>query len=82
MTDSEEADGLAAAGEGAAEAATPQSNFERLQTYLKADSLAEKLVAAYAVPGEDAPTQAMHKVMAARLDELKKSYGAPEDQQN
>ena len=60
----------------------PQSNFERLITHLAKDSLAAKLVAAYAAAGEATPADTMAKVAAGRLDELKRSYDKPEDQQD
>lgn len=62
------------------QAAAPQSNFERLIAHLRDGSLAAKLVSAYAAPGERTPAQAVSKVMADRLDELKSSY--VEDQQD
>ena len=64
------------------QAAAPQSNFERLIAHLRDGSLAAKLVSAYAAPGECTPAQAVSKVMADRLDELKNSYDNPEDQQD
>ena len=62
--------------------AAPQTNFERLIAHLAKDSLAAKLVTAYAAPGEATSADAVAKVAADRLDELKRSYGKPEDQQD
>ena len=62
--------------------AKPQTNFERLIAHLRKDSLAEKLVSAYAEAEQDNAVQAIKDVMASRLDELKRNYDAPEDQQD
>ena len=75
-------EGSDAAADGAVEAAAPQNNFERLTAHLDKDSLAVRLVSAYAAPGEHTPAQAVSDVITNRLDELKKSYDNPEDQQN
>lgn len=75
-------EGSDAAADGAVEAAAPQNNFERLIAHLHKDSLAAKLVSAYAAPGEHTPAQAVSDVITNRLDELKKSYDNPEDQQD
>ena len=64
------------------EPATLQTNLERLIAHLPEDSLAGKLVAAYAAPGEATPTDAVAKVVATRLDELKQSHDDTEDQQD
>ena len=74
--------GLIPAGDGAMQAAAPQNNFERLTAHLVKDSLAVRLVSAYAAPGDGTPAQAVSVVITNRLDELKKSYDNPEDQQN
>jgi len=58
--------------------AAPQSNFDRLATHLRKDSLTAKLVSAYAAAGEKNTAQAIKDVMTARLDELKREYDAPE----
>ena len=62
--------------------AAPQTNFERLIANLAKDSLAAKLVTAYVAPGEATPADAVAKVAAGRLDELKRSYDKSEDQQD
>ena len=62
--------------------ATPHTNFERLLGHLAKDSLAAKLVTAYAAPGEGTPADAVAQVAVGRLDELKRSYDKPEDQQD
>ena len=62
--------------------AAPQTNFERLIAHLPNDSLAAKLVTAYAAASEATPVDAVVKVAAGRLDELKRSYDKPEDQQD
>jgi hypothetical protein len=59
-----------------------QSNFERLTSHLAKGSLAAELVLAYAEPGDAAPADAVAKAITDRLDELKRSYGRPEDQQS
>ncbi|MDE0203164.1 MAG: hypothetical protein OXI66_01685 [Boseongicola sp.] len=64
------------------EPAAPQTNFDRLIAHLPEDSLTAKLVAAYAAPGEATPTDAVAKVVATRLDELKQSHDDTEDQQD
>ncbi len=75
-------EGSDAAADGAVQAAAPQNNFERLTAHLVKDSLAAKLVSAYAAPGDGTPAQAVSDAITNRLDELKKSYDNPEDQQN
>lgn len=62
--------------------AAPQTNFERLIAHLAKDSLAARLVTAYAAPDEATPADAVAKVAAGRLDELKRSYDKSEDQQD
>lgn len=64
------------------EPAAPQTNFDRLIAHLPEDSLARKLMAAYAAPGEAAPADAVAKVAATRLDELKQSYDDTQDRQD
>lgn len=64
------------------EPATLQTNFERLIAHLPKDSLAAELVTAYRAPGEVTPADAIAKVAATRLDELKRSHDGTEDQQN
>ena len=54
--------------------AAPQTNFERLIAHLPKDSLAAKLVTVYAAASESTPADAVAKVAAGRLDELKCSY--------
>ena len=71
-----------AAAEGQHQPAPPENNFERLMTHLRKNSLAAKLVSAYAAPDEGTSAQAIKDVMADRLDELKNSYDSPEDQKN
>ena len=75
-------EGSDAAADGAVQAAAPQNNFERLTAHLVKDSLAVRLVSAYAAPGDGTPAQAVSDVITNRLDDLKKSYDNPEDQQN
>ena len=75
-------EGSDAAADGQQQAAAPPSNFERLTAHLDKDSLAAKLVSAYAAPSDGTPAQAVSDVMTNRLDELKNSYDNPEDQQN
>lgn len=65
---------------GGQQAAAPQSNFVRLISHLAKDSLAAKLVSAYAEPGDATPVEAISKVVTGHLDELKHSYDKPEDQ--
>ena len=62
--------------------AAPQTNFERLIAHLAKNSLAAKLVTAYAALGEATPADAVANVAADRLDELKRSYDKSEDQQD
>ena len=62
--------------------AAPQTNFERLIAHLAKDSLAAKLVTAYAAPGEATSADAVAMVAAGRLDELKRSHDKSEDQQD
>ena len=62
--------------------AAPQTNFERLISHLAKNSLAAKLVTAYAASGEATPADVVAKVAAGRLDELKHSYDKSEDQQD
>ena len=64
------------------EPATLQTNLERLIAHLPEDSLAVKLVTAYAAPGETTPADAVAKVVATRLDELKRNHDDTEDQQD
>ena len=64
------------------EPAAPQTNFERLIAHLPKDSLAAKLVTAYRAPGEVTPADAVAKVAATRLDELKRTNDGTEDQQD
>ncbi len=64
------------------EPAALQTNFERLIAHLPKDSLAAKLVTAYAAPGEATPAGAVAKVAASRLDELKRSHDHTENQQD
>lgn len=52
----------------------PLTNFERLVAHLSKRSLATRLVTAYAAPGELKPADAVAKVAAGRLDELRRSY--------
>lgn len=59
-----------------------QSNFDRLITHLRKDSLAEKLVSAYATTDRQGTAQAVKDVMTTRLDELKREYDAPADHQH
>ena len=59
-----------------------QTNFERLIAHLAKEILAAKLVTAYATLGEATPSDAVAKVAAGRLDELKRSYDKSEDQQD
>ena len=66
----------------AGEPAALQTNFDRLIAHLPKDSLAAKLVTAYAAPGEATPADAVAKVVATRLDELKRSHVDTEDQQD
>ncbi len=64
------------------EPATLQTNFERLIAHLPENSLAAKLVTAYAAPGAAAPVDAIAKVAETRLDELKRSHNDSENQQD
>jgi hypothetical protein len=81
MTDNPETDASDVPTDDQCQSA-PQSNFERLITHLGKDGLAAKLVRAYAVPGDSTPAQAVNKVMADKLNELKSSYDKPKDQQD
>lgn len=58
----------------------PRSNFDRLLSHLDSDSLAAKLVSAYAEPGQHTRAKALRNVIAGRLHELKESYDDPADQ--
>ena len=58
------------------------TNFDRLIAHLPENSLAAKLVTTYAAPGEATPADAVAKIAATRLDELKQSYDNSEDQQD
>ena len=60
----------------------PQTNFERLIAHLAKDSLAARLVTAYAMPGELKPADAVAKVATRRLDGLKRSYGKSKNQED
>jgi hypothetical protein len=64
------------------ERSAPQTNFERLLSHLRKNSLAAQLVSAYADPGEQTPAEAVSKVIADRLTELKRRYDEPENQQD
>ena len=64
------------------EPAAPQTNFDRLIAHLPEDSLAAKLVTAYAASGGAAPADAIAEVAATRLDQMKQSYDKSEDQQD
>ena len=56
-----------------------QTNFERLISHLPANSLAASLVTAYAAPSGRTPQDAVRKVAATRLEELKKKHDHTED---
>jgi hypothetical protein len=60
----------------------PQTNFERLLSHLQENSLAARLVSAYAGPGAQTVAEAVSKVIAARLAELKRRYDVPKNQQD
>jgi hypothetical protein len=68
--------------DGDQERGAPQTNFERLLSHLQRDSLAARLVSAYAGPGEHTPAEAVSKAIADRLAELKRHYDEPENQQD
>jgi hypothetical protein len=59
-----------------------QTNFERLLSHLQTDSLAARLVSAYAGPGEYTPVEAVSNAIAERLAELKRRHDEPENQQD
>jgi len=58
----------------------PQTNFERLIAHLDKDSLAAKLVSAYAAADGGAEARAIKDVMTDRLNELKRGNDQSEDQ--
>jgi ribose 5-phosphate isomerase len=58
---------------------SPPTNFERLKQKLKKDSLAARLVEAQMTVGTGAGQTALRKVVADRLDELRKKHGGPAD---
>lgn len=79
MSDESADQDLTQAGAEEAKAAAPQSNFERLLTHLGKDSLAAKLVEAYAAAdGADRAT-AIKAVADDRLTELKRSHDETEN---
>ena len=57
------------------------TNLERLKQKLKQESLGARLVAAQIGAKAGAEQAALKKVMAARLDELRKKYAGTADQQ-
>ncbi len=61
---------------------TLQSNLERLQENLTKDSLAGRLVAARIAAGPAAAGPQLRKVIADRLEELKRPYESVPDQQD
>ncbi len=75
-------DSTLASRENVRESAALQANFEQLIAHLPKDSLAAKLVTAYATPSETTPADAVAKVAATRLDELKQSHDDTEDQKD
>ncbi|MXX87893.1 MAG: hypothetical protein F4213_12630 [Boseongicola sp. SB0677_bin_26] len=60
--------------------AVAQTNFERLIQHLPEGSLSAKLVAAYAAPANATPDDAVAKVAATRLNELKRIHDDTENQ--
>lgn len=79
MSDESADQDMTQAGAEEAKAAAPQSNFERLLTHLGKDSLAAKLVEAYATAdGADRAT-AIKAVADDRLTELKRSHDEAEN---
>ena len=62
--------------------AAPQTNFERLIVHLAKEGLGAKLVAAYAVPGQATPADAVARVATGRLLELKRRHDESKDQQD
>lgn len=78
MSDGSEDQDIAQAGPEEAKAAVPQSNFERLITHLAEDSLAAKLVEAYAGAGSADRAAAVKAVADDRLTELKRSHDEAE----
>jgi hypothetical protein len=58
-----------------------QSNLERLQAHLKKDCLAETLVTAAITAGDAARQDALRKVVADRLEEIKRKHEPVPDQQ-
>lgn len=74
-------DTSAKAADGGQSAAL-RTNFERLIAHLPQDSLAAKLVTAYAAPGGATPADAVARVAAGRLDGLKRTHDESEDQQD
>ncbi len=57
------------------------TNLERLKKKLKKESLAARLVEAQMGTKAGAEQAALKKVVADRLDELRKKYAGPTDQQ-
>ena len=68
-----------ARGEGLPTAEHVETNFDRLRGHLKADSLATKLVAAYAAAAPAAPANAVSAVLTARLTEIVRSHAESQD---
>lgn len=78
MSDESVDQDMTQAGAEEAKAAAPQSNFERLLTHLGKDSLAAKLVEAYAGADAAGPAAAIKAVADDRLTELKRSHDEAE----
>jgi hypothetical protein len=62
-------------------APSPPTNLQRLKDKLKKDSLAAWLVEAQMSAKAGAEQAALKKVIADRLDELRKKHAGPADQQ-
>jgi hypothetical protein len=62
-------------------AAVPLTNLERLKKELKKDSLAARLVEAQMSAKPGAEQAALKRVIADRLDELRKKYAGPANHQ-
>jgi hypothetical protein len=60
----------------------PPTNMDRLLSHLKPDSLAAKLVAAYAGATDGDTASAIKKVLSERLTEIEKSHADLEDKKD
>jgi hypothetical protein len=59
---------------------TQLDNLERLRSYLKNNTLAEKLVSARIAVGAAEVRPALRKVLTDRIEELRRGYELPDQQ--